>query len=187
MTGSRRRVAGFSLVEVLVAVVLLSIGLLGLAKLQFWGVRHTGSAYFRTQATQIANEMSERLRANPAGVAAGAYDLNSSGCASARLAMPVDCRKQRCDDPAQLAAFDLFSLACGNVPGGNCDNEPAICPDSDEKKCRDSGVDDLLPGGGMRVACSDIGNGKRRCRVEVCWDEADATDAESIVVLEVVP
>ena len=187
MTGSRRRVAGFSLVEVLVAVVLLSIGLLGLAKLQFWGVRHTGSAYFRTQATQIANEMAERLRANPGGVATGAYNLNPGGCASARLATPVDCRKLRCDDPADLAAFDLFSLACGNVPEGNCDAKPIVCPGSREKKCLDSGVDDLLPGGGMRVACSDIGTGKRRCRVEVCWDEADAQDAESIVVLEVVP
>ncbi len=170
MTGSGRRVAGFSLVEVLVAVVLLSIGLLGLAKLQFWGVRHTGSAYFRTQATQIANEMAERLRANPGGVAADAYALNNDGCRPAQCStLPVDCRKEACS-PDQLAAYDVFSMACGET---GADDE--------------AGADDLLPEGGMRVVCSDIGAGKRRCRVEVCWDEADAQDAESIVVLEVVP
>ena len=176
MVSALRRNDGFSLVEVLVAVVLLSIGLLGLAKLQFWGVRHTGSAYFRTQATQIANEMAERLRANPGGVAAGGYALNKGGCRPAQCStVPPDCRKKTVPteptcSPEQLAAFDVFSMACGETGAGD-----------------EAGADDLLPEGGMRVACSDIGNGKRRCRVEVCWDEADATDAESIVVLEVVP
>ena len=170
MSGSRHQVAGFSLVEVLVAVVLLSIGLLGLAKLQFWGVRHTGSAYFRTQATQIANEMVERLRANPGGVAVDAYALNKGGCGPAQCGtLPVNCRSAACG-PEQLAAFDEFSMACGETGSGD-----------------GVGADDLLPGGGMRVDCKDIGKGKRRCRVEVCWDEVDAQDAESIVVLEVVP
>ena len=46
-----RGTAGFTLLEVLVAVVVLSVGLLGLASLQVNGLRFNHSAYMRTQAT----------------------------------------------------------------------------------------------------------------------------------------
>lgn len=65
--GRRARVAaGFSLVEVLVAVVVLSIGLLGLAALQITGVRANDSAELRTTATLAAQDVADRLRADPA-------------------------------------------------------------------------------------------------------------------------
>ena len=68
-----RRQAGLSLVEVLVAVVLLSIGLLGLAGLQASGMRVGQSSIHRSQAAQLAHDMIERLRANVPH--AGAYQL----------------------------------------------------------------------------------------------------------------
>lgn len=55
---------GVSLIEVLVAVVVLSIGLLGLAGLQATGLRTTTSAYERSQAVFLANNMADRIRAN---------------------------------------------------------------------------------------------------------------------------
>ncbi len=165
---------GFSLVEVLVAVVLLSIGLLGLAKLQFWGVRHTGSAYFRTQATQIANEMVERMRANPVGVAAGYYALNVNSCGTVDCSVAWDnCRIETCGDPARLARFDLYEMACGS-------KDPTV----------HAGVADRLPAGGLKVACEiPSPSARQRCTVEVCWSEADA-DAGSpkpAVMLEMTP
>jgi type IV pilus assembly protein PilV len=59
-----RRQAGLSLIEVLVAVVLLSIGLLGLAGLQASGMRVGQSSIHRSQAAQLAHDMIERMRAN---------------------------------------------------------------------------------------------------------------------------
>lgn len=65
---------GFSLVEVLVAIVVLSIGLLGLAGLQTTSLKANNSAYQRTQASIMANEILDRMRANRVGVQAGFYD-----------------------------------------------------------------------------------------------------------------
>jgi len=68
-----RQQAGLSLIEVLVAMVLLSIGLLGLAGLQASGMRVGQSSIQRSQAAQLAHDMIERMRANAAN--AGAYAL----------------------------------------------------------------------------------------------------------------
>ena len=55
---------GFTLIEVLVSVVILSIGLLGLAGLQTTGLRNNQSAYFASQAAIYANDIFERMRIN---------------------------------------------------------------------------------------------------------------------------
>lgn len=59
--------AGFSLVEVLVALFVLSIGLLGLAALQTTGIRYNQQSYQRTQATLQAYDIIDRMRANRTG------------------------------------------------------------------------------------------------------------------------
>jgi type IV pilus assembly protein PilV len=60
---------GFTLLEVLIALLVLSIGLLGLAALQTTGLRSNQMATMRTLATQLAYDMTDRMRANPAGLA----------------------------------------------------------------------------------------------------------------------
>lgn len=55
---------GLTLVENLIALLVLSIGLLGLASLQTASLQFNTSAYQRTQATILAHDMAERLRAN---------------------------------------------------------------------------------------------------------------------------
>jgi type IV pilus assembly protein PilV len=55
---------GMTLIEVLVALLIVSIGLLGLAALQANSLKFNHSAYLRTQATQLAYDMAERIRAN---------------------------------------------------------------------------------------------------------------------------
>lgn len=61
---SRRKAAGFTLVEALVALLTLSIGLLGVAGLQLAGVRANQSAAWRSQATYLASDILERMRLN---------------------------------------------------------------------------------------------------------------------------
>ena len=66
---------GFTLLEVLIALLILSIGLLGLAALQTTGLRSNEMASMRTTSTQLAYDISDRMRANPAGVTANEYEL----------------------------------------------------------------------------------------------------------------
>jgi len=61
-----RRARGFTLVETLVALLALSIGLLGVAGLQLNGLRANQSSAWRSQATYLAYDILDRMRANPA-------------------------------------------------------------------------------------------------------------------------
>lgn len=70
------RARGVSLIEVLVAVVILSIGLLGLAGLQAGGMRVGQGAMYRGLAAQYAYDMADRMRANMAAAKAGQYSLS---------------------------------------------------------------------------------------------------------------
>jgi len=66
--------SGFTLLEVLVAVLVLAIGLLGLAGLMTASVRNNQSAYQRTQATWLAYDVVDRMRVNRAAALAGGYN-----------------------------------------------------------------------------------------------------------------
>jgi type IV pilus assembly protein PilV len=76
--------SGFSLIEVLVALVVLSVGLLGLAALQQNAVRFNHDAYLRSQATVLAYDIADRIRGNRQAATAEAYD-------SAFAPMPPAC------------------------------------------------------------------------------------------------
>jgi type IV pilus assembly protein PilV len=85
---------GITLLEVLVALVVLSIGLIGLAGLQSTSLRMNNSAYMRSQATALAYDMADRVRANiDAGAAyddptaaATANCEGSTGCSALEMA-----------------------------------------------------------------------------------------------------
>lgn len=59
-----RKQRGFSMIEVLIALVVLAIGLLGFALLQTMNLRYTQSANQRTQATNLAYDLLDQMRAN---------------------------------------------------------------------------------------------------------------------------
>ncbi|MCO6413924.1 MAG: type IV pilus modification protein PilV [Thiogranum sp.] len=65
---------GFTLIEILVSVLILSIGLLGLASLQANGLKNNYGAYARSQAIILANDMADRIRANPTAASSGLYN-----------------------------------------------------------------------------------------------------------------
>jgi type IV pilus assembly protein PilV len=77
------RAHGFTLLEVLIALLVLSFGLLGLAALQAYSVKANQSANFRSQATALANMMLDNIRANRVNL--GAYyadDYDDVACTS---------------------------------------------------------------------------------------------------------
>ncbi|OGT18950.1 MAG: type IV pilus modification protein PilV [Gammaproteobacteria bacterium RBG_16_57_12] len=65
---------GFTMMEVLVTIVILSIGLLGLAGLQASSIRNNQSADHHSQAAMMIYDLSDRIRANRNGMAAGNYN-----------------------------------------------------------------------------------------------------------------
>jgi type IV pilus assembly protein PilV len=112
-TGKPCSAAGFSLIEVLVAMFVFSIGLLGLAMLQLNGMRFNTDAYFRTQATLLAYDIIDRMRANPNGASSGYYTVASSGAAAAIQSSYGACKNGSCMctsatcDKSTLALYDL--------------------------------------------------------------------------------
>lgn len=98
----KRRQRGVSLIEVLIAVLIFSIGLIGLAGLMGVSTRSNHMAYLRTQVTFLANNMAERMSANPRGVWSGAYNNGSYpvGAGSVTCGAGSPC------SPADLAVYD---------------------------------------------------------------------------------
>ena len=91
---------GFTLLETLVALVVLSIGLLGVAKLVVGAVHANDSGYMRAQATQLAYELLDQMRANRPGAIAGNY-VTGPGAST-------DCSSAACT-PAALAGLDMYN------------------------------------------------------------------------------
>lgn len=82
---------GFSMIEVLVALLVLALGLLGFALLQTMNLRYTQSAQYRTQATNLAYDLLDQMRANRfqaawyngsagASFESGEVDTSSAAC-----------------------------------------------------------------------------------------------------------
>jgi type IV pilus assembly protein PilV len=112
MLNSITKNRGFTLLEVLIAVVVLSIGLLGIAGLQSFGQKSNHSSYLRSQATALANDMLDRMRANNAGVQGGNYNTvdttantyTDPGCASATCSSSAMAQYDKYDWQQELAA-----------------------------------------------------------------------------------
>lgn len=69
------RQRGFTLLEVMIAVFVLAIGLLGMAHLQITSLKHNQSAEFRTQSAMMAADMLDRMRANREAAQNGNYAI----------------------------------------------------------------------------------------------------------------
>lgn len=69
---------GSSLLEVLIAILVISIGLLGLAGLQTQSIKSNHSSYLRSQATLLAYDLSDRMRMARTAALSGEYDTGST-------------------------------------------------------------------------------------------------------------
>lgn len=123
----RYRQAGYGLIEVLVAVLVLAVGLLGLAGLQTQSLRFNNEAYFRTQATMLAMDMADRLRSNlkTARTSPGSYTFTKTESTPESF---TDCTEGPCS-PSQLAQYDFKvwkDRAQDVLPGA----EVALTPDT---------------------------------------------------------
>ncbi|WP_229805075.1 type IV pilus modification protein PilV [Alteromonas halophila] len=134
---SLRRQAGVGLIEILVTLFILSIGLLGVAALQFTGSFANKDAINRTQAELVAAQVAERLRtaarppvvgdgmvANNRYFTADNYNFEDLSCTGGGTAYQCYCLSRPADIPncegsecteAQIAAYDGWALSCSAV------------------------------------------------------------------------
>jgi type IV pilus assembly protein PilV len=95
-----RSQTGFSLIEAMVSLVVVSVGMIGIAALYGQGLSAGRTALYRTQAVNLAADMADRIRANRQGGAAYGGPAANNNCDPAGGA---NCT------PAQMAANDLFA------------------------------------------------------------------------------
>lgn len=105
---------GFTLLEVLVSLIILSIGVLGMGRMLMMSTKSNSSSYARSAAMTAANAMLDRMRANRAEAlrgAAGGYQLAALTTAAGYGAAP-DCVASICTATA-VARYDVLNWLQG--------------------------------------------------------------------------
>lgn len=146
------RATGFSLLEVLVTLVVVSIGILGILGMQTASMINTRISASRSNATVAADNFAARMRANP--------DVNYDGIASdASITNPTSATKSKLPD-------------CSASSSNSCDEDDikAIAVWEWSKTLQRT-----LPNGRGFVDClnATAGTGCERYRITVVWDEHD--------------
>lgn len=108
------RQVGMTMTETLVAVVILAIGLLGVAGMQTSNVRNSQSASQRTMAVMLASNMAERIRANRAVAASGGYALAKT-CTALSLSGSIQSVEKTNWLSEIRLALGAVSSSCGEV------------------------------------------------------------------------
>jgi len=162
------RQRGVGIIEVLVALVVVSFGVLGMASLQLTGMKHSTGGFNRAKALMFSENIATRMRINEKGVETGKYGnfdsstgLNCGSVPKQCQATPSKPNPPMCN-PEDLAKIDLFTLACGDITNAGT---PA------------DGVQESLPSGQVTVICDqrDVGTGacleKSTHTITVTWAE----------------
>lgn len=147
---SLHRQSGLNLIEILVAALILSVGLLSMAGLQVASLRSVQNATQKQQAAFIVHELLERMRSNRQAALDGSYNALVS-CAAKP---PLNCSANTVCSPAQLATYDLYTVQCGETSAATMR----------------SGVNDQLLDGQLRVNCVATGCGDG-VTVTLNWSE----------------
>ena len=109
---ARTRMSGFSLVEVLIALIIISVGMLGIAGLYVQSMQAGRTSMFRHNAVILVGDVADRIRANPT---AGATYAVIGGADNNCVAQGVNC------SAPQMANQDIFlwtAQAAETLPGG---------------------------------------------------------------------
>lgn len=171
------RSKGFSLLEILITIMILSIGLMGVVSLQLQGAESTNGAYFRSQATLIADELAERMHVNHLAVDNNSYfgiavTHSDDYCTANRPVIYCENEQssvaQSCNT-TEMASFDIFRAACD--------------------------IGERLPTGALMVACENKDPlDASRCiegssyNITVSWSEVDdGKSVSSDVTIKVQP
>ncbi|HIO97673.1 MAG TPA: type IV pilus modification protein PilV [Leucothrix sp.] len=99
---------GFSLLEILISLVIMSVGMMGLAGLKLVAIKGTNEAHFRHEASLLMADLADRMRANEEAVDNGTYELSTAVDLS--TAPSPDCSSKACTAD-ELAKYDQYQIA----------------------------------------------------------------------------
>lgn len=174
---ANKKTQGFTLVEVLVAMVIFAIGMLGLAGMQGIALKDNNDAYMRSQAVFFAYDMGDRIRVNPI-YWRGLVTENLGGAANLAA------------DQVTVEGFGLYPFCStddspADPPGGSLggDPDPLNCNNRqlaqyDWYRIRKD-ITDALPNGALaitKIADPDGVLGEFIIRLVVSWDLTDTSD-----------
>jgi len=168
----RKHQHGFTMIEVLIAAVVLGVGLLGLAGMQAQSLQFNYSAYQRSQANLLAYDIIDRMRANQSETLLATYNqaLGTGPTSNVNCqAVAANC------STADMAAFDITQWECSL---GNWNNDAT---------CLGFGIEGPLPEGDGSVAINVVA-GRAQITVTVTWlddrtlDAGDANRTETFTV-----
>lgn len=165
----RAQQSGFTLIEVLVSVLVLSIGLVGVAALQGVSLQNTQSAFMRSQATALAYDLADRMRANVIAARIGLYDPGTADTVPA-CKSTTGCTEQ---DMAKHDLAEWNAAIATYLPMG----QGFVCVDSTPN----DGASAASP------ACDDSGT---QLTVKIWWDDnrdgeinMTATNTERLAIM----
>lgn len=154
---------GFSLIEILISLVIISIGMLGLGGLQLSSLKGANNAHFRTVASLAVTDLIDRMRVNRLAVEQGYY-LSSLGIAHCGTPLVKVCEGANECTAQELAKYDLYRVNCG------------VSVDSKQT----GGVQYDLP----QAALAITGCTTPPCKtgdehaIQISWNETDDDDAD---------
>ena len=158
-----KNIQGYTLMEVLVALAVLSIGLLGMAGMQLFSLKSAHSAYLQTQASYFAYDLIDKMRANQVGFDNGYYDTSISSIPGGVI---TNCQSTSANcSENELASFELRQWKCSL--GSYAADPVCVAPYN---------MTTILPNGDGEV----VRNGKD-VTVTVQWQEGANT--ESIMIM----
>lgn|GEM_PF-306780 len=167
--------AGLGIIEVLIALVVVSFGVLGMAGLQLTGMKHSSSGFNRSKALMHAENMATRLRINTPAVTNGLYaavdsDTEAAGFCNARptphCQATTSAAAASCST-AELATFDIWSVTCGEWGDSRASG----------------GVLDSLPSGRLQVQCDAAPcTADASYTITVEWNEGSVSSDDPSVV-----
>lgn len=144
---------GFALIEVLIAVLVLAIGLLGLAGLHAAGFRDNHGAFIRTQATYAVNDLADRMRANRFSAIAGNYEVAAAPTAP---------------------TFDCIANFTGTTTAGLCNSAEMATADL---VAWYAFLGNAMPGGNATIVCNPVGCGLNAIHtITVTWAGNQSVD-----------
>ena len=150
------RSGGFSMMELLVAVLVMGIGVLGVTGLQLVSLQNNQEALMRSEAVNLAYDILDRIRVNPGpGVPGNAYagvDFDDDPPAGG------DCVNATCS-VAQMTSFDLAMWKCslgGHNDHGTCTGLRGadLLPDEDDQPGLPEGAGEITIDGNGVISVS---------------------------------
>lgn len=168
LSSGMRKQFGLGIIEVLVALVIVSFGVLGMAGLQLTGMKHSTDGFNRSKALMLTENLATRMRINRTGVLNGDYigirDASACGTKPVPYCQAYNGVDAQACTVEELAAFDLFSVACGDwgSTGAN------------------AGIAGMLPAGAqLEVVCSTATCGPASTyTLSVSWSENENASSE---------